>query len=167
MKLPPAHEQEELSLAYISALAARSAVQCTITGKLEYGVDIYMQTLYSTDGLIIPKTPPVSVQVKATKNWQESNGSIVYDMEVDAYQKLYHQSAAARLFLFCLPVCCNDWLNVSVDSMIIRKCCYWYKVTTPSQNRSKQRIRIPITQLITVDTLPDIIEGARLEMLLC
>ncbi len=163
MSLPITHEQESLSLAYISAIASRVAVQCTVTGKIEYGVDVYMQTLTQFPELLVPNNPPVCVQVKATKNWQETNGYIVYDMQVDAYQKLYYSSAHSRLFLLCLPEAYDDWVDVSAERLIVRKCCYWYKVTEPTENKATQRIFIPSDQRVTIENLQEIIDQARLE----
>jgi hypothetical protein len=123
-----------------------------------------MQPLSHISGLIIPKTPAVSIQVKATKNWHEVNGYIIYDMQAEAYHKLFHSTTHARLFLLCLPAAYHDWVAVSAERLIMQKCCYWYKVTLPTENTAQQRIRIPVDQIVTPDNLYEIIEEARLEM---
>lgn len=167
MSLPRSHEQEELSLTYIRTLASRAGVQCSETGKTEYGIDLHLNVVEHRPGIgNFPLTPTISVQVKATQNWEEKNGHIIYDLEAEGYQKLYH-SVNSRLFLFCLPQEYREWVDISPERLIIRKCCYWYRVVEPSTNRRSQRIFIPTNQLVTDQTLRSVLNDARKEALEC
>lgn len=168
MPIPPEHMKERLSMAYVSAVAARAGVACRPTTAPEYGTDLHLVKINYVNGKFVDTGWILNCQVKSTSNCELQATQIVYDMEVDAFNKLAEWDGAGPciLVLFCLPDGLDNWLSVDEDELILKRCCYWTKITEPpTTNKSKKRIFIPRSQLLTPDTVVTLLEQVRLGQL--
>lgn len=160
MRLPPEHIEEYLNIAYVRAIAAKAGVVFSHSGP-DYGVDGSIRWVKKINGKYHQTSWGFDCQLKATINWQQEPKNVIYDMKVEAYNKLiaWEGDIPCLLILFCLPKEPSDWLQCSEEELILRKCCYWTKITgLPTTNKSSIRIRIPRDQLLTPESIIELIE---------
>lgn len=165
MPIPPDHIKERLSNAYVSAVVARAGA--TFTPKHpEYGTDAYIQSVTQLpSGKYAPTGHLFLCQLKATTTSELEDDYVVYDMEVQAYNKLanWEGTAPCILVLFRLPKNPEEWLTLDEEQLLLKRCCYWLHITgPPSTNESSQRIRIPRTQMFTPEAVTELLEKVKL-----
>jgi hypothetical protein len=159
--MPIQHVQEELNIAYASAVIAKAGYSADITRR-DYGVDLSVRRIQYNDGEFLDMGSIVDFQLKASINWTLEEENVVYDLEATAYNKLVRRYLGATipciLVVLCLPRDCNEWLVLDEECLLLRKCCYWYYIKEPlSPNVSSVRIRIPREQLFTPECVDDLI----------
>jgi hypothetical protein len=84
--IPREHRQEDLSCAYISAVAAKAGYNCGRPGGRDYGVDLEISSIEEIGGIRDPSYY-LHVQAKATQNFTISEHDIKYDLDVKAYRE--------------------------------------------------------------------------------
>jgi len=165
MTIPLDHIKERLSNAYASAVAARAGATFTPKNP-EYGTDAFIQSVTRLpNGKYTGTGHLLLCQLKATTTGELSDDSVIYDMEVDAYNKLaaWEGSTSCILVLFRLPQDPEEWLNLDEEQLLLKNCCYWVHITDPpSTNRQSQRIRIPRTQTFTPEAVTELLEKVKL-----
>jgi hypothetical protein len=63
------------------------------------------------------------------------------------------------LILFILPENRNEWLNISNEELILRKCAYWYLPDEAAEitlNSSSKTIEINLGNLISIENFKSI-----------
>lgn len=161
MPIPTSHLKERLSVTYVRAVIAKAGASYFTIDGTEYGTDAIIQKVivlqngkYSNTGW------QFNCQIKSTTDWIEKADKIIYDMDVDAYNKLVcWEGTPCILILFRLPQDYQEWLNLDEDCLHIKNCCYWrHIIGTPSENLEKIRIEIPRNQLFTPELVEDLLE---------
>ncbi|MBN8637660.1 MAG: DUF4365 domain-containing protein, partial [Anaerolineae bacterium] len=104
-------------------------------------------------------------QLKATTTCEIQSDTIVYDMEVEAYNKMVSWDGGHFiLVLFVMPEDETEWLKLDEDGFLLKKCCYWIQIEgSLSENRRSQRVFIPRTQLFTPATVRALLEEVKRE----
>ena len=163
MLLPRSHMQERLCEAYVSAVVARAGLKIVGLFQREYGVDAYIQGFKQLlNGETTESGPILECQLKSTTTSTMRNGKIIYDMEVNAYNKLVSVDGRI-LLLYCMPDNINHWLEVNEEKLVLKTCCYWdYIAGDWSNNRSKKRIFVPNNQLFTPESAIELMRKLRL-----
>ncbi|MBI5425651.1 MAG: DUF4365 domain-containing protein [Opitutae bacterium] len=155
------HTEELLSRAYLTAVAAKAGLNANIRGgDLDYGTDGNFKKVVVVENKRIETGFGIEYQAKATKNWRTTQNAdeIVYDMPVDAYNRLITRSALGGipiyLILLCLPDSAHDWVELSHEEMILRHCCYWQRISgAPTENDNTTAVHIPKSQRFDPYTL--------------
>jgi hypothetical protein len=159
------HIKEDLSLAYINAVAAKAGVIVTTYAPRDYKVDGSFRRVQIIGKKREPTGYAVEFQVKATVNWMEEESEsptgsdvIKYDLDAAAYNFLIRRKSAGGspciFILFCLPSAEKEWLQCSEDGLLLRKCCYWaYLDGRECNNASQKRISIPRFQQFNPETI--------------
>lgn len=146
--------QENISKAYLNALAANSGVIVSDRGDQDFdGIDL---TLSISDD----KKRTVEVQLKSTTIMIEKNGLLKYDIKVKNHNNLCADNVLpTMLLLLILPEDRNEWVKYSVDELTLKNSLYWkdYSTEKQSSNNNKKRISIPNDQIVTESNLSDII----------
>lgn len=152
------HIQEDLSKAYIQAVAARAGVNLSLGAQShDYGVDgtfhqVHVVPLSGGGTRRFASGFSLDFQCKASSEWAEEADHIVYDLEVKTYNDLVYRSSLANaapmiLVLMCLPKDERLWLSLTEDELLLRRCCYWHRLSgIESGNASTKRIRVPRPQ---------------------
>lgn len=158
--------EESLSVSYVSSIVAKSGASLDLTSR-DYGVDVSVRRVVRFDGKMMDMGVSFDCQLKATINWLEEDATIVYDLEVDTYNKIIyrHQNSTTPclLILLCLPGDEAEWLQISEEELKLRKCCYYYYINgEPTNNRRTVRIRIPKANIFSPDAVNQLIERVRL-----
>lgn len=163
------HQMESLSRAYIQAIAGRCGMMCS-RSEFDYGIDVKVldvsvrmdqsgdQTIprYIESGFVL------GFQAKSTTNVMIEDATVAYDLDVKAYNDLRDQDAGEPRFLvlLVLPDDDRDWLSISEEQLILRRCAYWcsLKGQPATSNTATIRIRIPRINLFDVNALRTLME---------
>lgn len=158
--------EEELSLAYASVVIAKAGGVVVGEIRRDYGVDISVRRIKSRNGKPTDVGAVFDCQLKASINWSLESSNVVYDLEAEAYNKLAwrrsESSTPCILVVLCLPRDESEWVNLSEEELLLRKCCYWtYIDGAPVANKRSVRIRIARNQLFTPEEVGSLV--ARIE----
>lgn len=164
MPIPITHLEERLSLVYVNAVVAKAGAQLLEPKGHEYGIDGHVQGIRKLpNGSYHPVGYMFMAQIKATINSIMRDDCIVYDMDVEAYNKLcdWEGSSECILVVCCLPKDETDWLSVDENQLVLKRCCYWsYRPTKETSNTSKKRITIPRSQVFDVAAVQKLLSEA-------
>lgn len=112
--------EESLSISYVSSVVAKSGASFDIVSR-DYGVDVCVRRVARFNGELMDMGVSFDCQLKATKNWVAEEEAIVYDLEVDTYNKIVyrHQNSSipCLLVLLCLPKDEAEWLYISEEEI--------------------------------------------------
>lgn len=147
----PNIQQEEMSLAYIHAVAARAGYD--YTGRVGRDTASVDGEISSDEGLF----PAFKYQAKSTSRPLVDGDEIVYDLNVKNYNDLCVESRESRLLiLVSIPTDIADWTSVDEEALCIRCAGYWHSLRgeQPSTRSDSQRIRFPESQRFGPDQLP-------------
>lgn len=157
------HTQESLTKAFVYAVAAKAKVGISDNIDHDYGIDGEFRPVIKVGKKRFESGFILAYQLKSTVNWKlhVASDSIIYDVEADTYNSLASRDPAAVgcvLILLCLPKSEAKWVTVTHDNLLLRNCCYWYKIPPKkTKNKKKQRILIPRANLLTPSSLKDIL----------
>jgi hypothetical protein len=156
--------EERLSISYVSAVVARAGFAFDLIQQ-DYGVDLGIRRIDRFRGNLVDMGVAVDCQLKATINWHENAESILYDMEVESYNKLIHRSRNSAspciLVLYCLPKNEVQWLAIDDQQLSLRKCCYWIFLNGPvSENKESCRVSIPKANWFCPEGVTKLVERA-------
>jgi hypothetical protein len=168
------HIQEDLSRAYIQAVSARAGVNLSIGSHAhDYGVDgtfhqvairVYLDKAGERRARRLNSGFNLEFQCKASTDWLEEPDAIVYDLAAKTYNDLVQRAATRNatplvLILMCLPPTEAEWFLLTEEHLLLRKCCYWHRLTgSETGNENQRRIRIPKAQLLDPTTVVDLLE---------
>ena len=145
--------EEALSRAYVAAVAAGAGY---VTAQMDFdrdGVDVQIRA----GGLM---RPSLDIQLKATINLGAAvSGSFRYPLKRRNYDLLREQTMIPRvLVLLALPTAKSDWMSVTPEQLVIRRCAYWVSLrgAPPSTNEATQTIYVPRNQMLSVAALTDV-----------
>ncbi|WP_157174386.1 DUF4365 domain-containing protein [Thiocystis violascens] len=155
--LPIQSIEELISVSYVSAIIARSGFAPNAISS-DFGIDLEVRHIANHGNKRIDLGTILELQLKASVNWQLEGDCVVYDMDVDAYNRLVfrreNSSRPCALVLCCLPKDETAWMHVCEDELKIKKCCYYFFINgVESSNASRKRLRIPRNQLLTPESL--------------
>lgn len=154
--------EEALSISYVSAVVSQAGETFELIQR-DYGVDLTIRKIDSFNGQLIDMGAILDFQLKSTINWESDDTTIIYDMEVGAYNKLVHRgkfgSYPCLLVILCLPRNRDNWISLNEECLELRKCCYWFELSgEPTKNSQSIRIRIPRANTFTPDSLLHILD---------
>jgi hypothetical protein len=163
MPTPVQHSQENLSQAYVQAVASGSGVICDWTNEDDYGIDGSFRLLgRKSGGGFFPNGSPLEFQLKASKNCARQNGRVSYDLDADTYNFLLEYKEDGGnicLLVYDMPDNEADWLDCNPSELILRtRCYYWIPSGEISENTSTQRVSFPATNTVMPGTLEGLVE---------
>jgi hypothetical protein len=159
------HTQESLCRAHIYALAGMAGVNHAYDPAHDYGVDGQFDPVAIRGNRRVVSGHPIAFQAKASTNWKLEDGHIVYDLEAKNYDDIVtrHPSEMTMiLVLLCMPKEQENWHCATSDGTVLRNCCYWATLAgEPCENTSTKRIRIPVENLLTPDSLKELLAAEK------
>lgn len=162
---------EELSKSFLETIA-NSQGYFNSTSR-DFGTDLTIRkaNLCPTRKRYLTGGKAIDIQIKAVSQKyvrylnENTKSFIKYDLETKNYNDLIDRAnengAIIPLILavFVIPDDKNDWISLSHEELIIRKCAFWYKVapnTLYSINKQKIAIEIPKVNRIGLDFYSEI-----------
>lgn len=161
MPITTQHTQESLCLSHIYALAGVAGVNYAIKKVYDYGVDGQFNAVKERAGRLVDSGVPLDFQAKATIDWAQRDGYIVYDLEAKTYNDIVSREPSETtmiLILLCLPRDQGNWHLVETEATTMRHCCYFHLLSgEPTENARTARIFIPGDNLLTPSTLNNLL----------
>jgi len=122
--------------------------------KTDYGTDFRLVELRKVLGKLDDGLCRFRIQLKTTTKWEVDKDYIIYDLDVDAYNKMI-QSNIDGIEKLVIVVMLLDgkideqWLSIDNSRIIFFNSMFWYQSdsTTFSKNDHRQRIKIPFHQV--------------------
>ena len=153
--------EAELSYAYLHAVATRCGFSCSYTHRHldDVGVDAQIHEdgrLLADDSVHSSFT--LHVQLKATRqNLPETETHFSFSLPVRQYNRLREtRLASARILaVLRLPANSAEWLTITGDQLIARRCVHWVSLrgAAATENDTATTVYIPKSQLLSVDGL--------------
>jgi hypothetical protein len=164
---------EELSIAYVSAVAAHAGIKVEGVARKDHGTDMTFKRLRKRriDGHFSDvRGVHVPCQVKSARSpeWRESKNKnvLAYDLRAKNYNDLV-DSTHGFLILMCLPASVEQWVEQNQECLRLYKCCYYW-VPGPddevTENKHTKTIHIPREQLFTAEILANIVDEAQVRI---
>lgn len=153
----------ELSYAYLHAVAAKCGMSCSCGNRHDDGVGvdatIRVKENFGTD--VVLNSFTIDVQLKSTTQELTLNeGRYSYPLPIKNYNELRDTSCSPLKFLvvMLLPADPEQWLAVSDQQLIARRCAYWLGLhgAGASTNATNQTVYIPEANVLTPDSLRQI-----------
>ena len=157
--LSDADREEALSRAYVRAVAGFAGYTISEEDFDRDGIDL---RIHAGGDL----GPSIGLQLKATVNLGniQSDGCYRYDLPVKNYDRLIKPFQVPRyLVVLALPIDEANWLSVSADELVMRRCAYWASLSgeSESSNQASVRVRIPADNRFDPDALRQLLEQSR------
>lgn len=155
--------QSELSYAYLHAVAAKAKMSCKVGNRHDdnNGVDAQVSAIgpFPNGGYL--KDFIINIQLKSTRVIPtETENHFSYPLDLKGYNDLRETNLGQARFLVVLYLSedSEDWLNISEDQLILKKCAYWVSLRNApaSSNSTNQTVYIPKSNLLTPQALIDI-----------
>ena len=156
-------QMEQLSLAYIRAVAANSGYQVV---RPEPDVD-------SVDGVLMAafgKRPRIEFQAKATTQDIFRGDELRFPLPVKNYNELRADTRVPRILLvFLMPEEESHWLLQTNDELCLRRCAYWLSLESlpGTPNTDTVTVRVPVRNVFDSNKLVDLMQQAERGETLC
>lgn len=141
--VPMSRRKERLSIAYISAVAAKAGFDLLET---RIDVDSVDGILKGAEGL----RPQIDFQAKATSRDILRSDHLSYPLSKKNYDDLRAETVVPRLLVvFLMPSDDTQWLSLTEDELVLRNCAYWMSLRgRPSvDNESSVTVHLPRSQV--------------------
>ena len=158
------HIEEDLSKAFVMAIGAKAGYSVDLDRPHDYTVDGTFHEVVIIENQRKESGYSIDFQLKACKNCIIEKDFIKYDFDASTYNYFITRANSRNsipfiLILLVLPENAEEWLNITEESLILKKACYWYKIdkqepNTP--NKNSKRICIPKNQLLTPNSLKEL-----------
>lgn len=158
--LSPNDIKEELSLAYVRAIASRAGFSIEEIRKDRDSVDLKVcaRGLLAEDAVLT--SPELAIQLKATVLEPLPSDEFSFVLSRKNYDDLSAPSLVPRiLVVFVLPEDERQWLSLTEESLILRRCAYWLSLrgAAPTSNETSQTVRLSRGRTFDLDTLRDLL----------
>lgn len=148
--------KEELSYAYVHAIASRAGFGCERVRIDRDSVDVTVcarRKLADDSTLLSPK---LDMQLKATSVPKEQRSHFTFSVPLRAYEDLRGNTLVPRiLVLLVLPRKKNEWLAHGKESLVAKRCAYWQslKGLPASANTVGVTVRVPKRNVLSPRSL--------------
>lgn len=150
--------EEALSRAYVAAVAAGAGYVTALMDFDRDGVDVQIRA----GGAM---RPSLDIQLKATVNLgQPTGGEFRFPLKRRNYDLLRAETMIPRILVVLdLPKNEVDWLHVTPDQLIMRRCAYWANLVGLRETENKESVTISIqnNNRFDVDALRALMERTR------
>lgn len=158
------HVEEDLSRAYVQAIAAKARVNLALRERShDYGIDGTFHQVSYRDGHRKESGFSLDFQLKASIRAAVNGQHVAYDLDAKTFNFLVERAARkntcpAILILLVLPQDPVDWLALSEEQLVLKRCCYWTTIPRAvTSNASSKRIIIPRSRQLTPEKLTSLI----------
>lgn len=152
-------KEEAISIAYVQAIAAGAGY---VIAKMDFdrdGVDVQIRA----GGEM---RPCLDVQLKSTINLGDPvDDQFRYPLKRRNYDLLRAPSMVPRvLVVLALPTQPKDWITVSSEQLVMRRCAYWTALGSlpDTDNKESVTISIPNKNLFDVECLKGLMNRSRM-----
>lgn len=161
--MTPNLQMEQLSLAYIRAVAASVGYQVT---RPEPDVD-------SVDGVLMAsfgRRPRIEFQAKATTQDILQGDELRFPLPIKNYNDLRADTRTPRvLIVLLMPGQQSDWMEQTSSELCLRRCAYWLSLENwqSTSNSGTFTVPIPVINVFESHKLVDLMQKAERGEPLC
>ena len=150
--------EERLSVAYVLAIAGRAGYTTSERDLDRDGIDLSVQAAGAM-------RPALDLQLKATISLgAPSNGVLQFRLPARNHNLLCIPTQTPRLLVVLdLPRSEDQWVTVTRDELILRRCAYWANLTGRDETDNVESVTVPIPEqnLFDVSALHALMEQSR------
>ena len=149
-------QKQQLSVAYVHAVAARAGYACQVKVPDEESVAVMISASGKVHEMSIIRSPRLEVQLKTTASPQLKPDYLTYPLKLKNYQDLREETLVPKLLVvLMLPKSPAEWLEATEECMILRQCAYWASLLERPGigNSTRVSVRLPRVQQFSVDQL--------------
>ena len=154
-------QKQQLSVAYVHAVAARAGYACQIINVDDDSVDVQLAAKGRIHDKAVLRSPKIDVQLKATAQRVLGDEHLAFSLKLKNYNDLREESLVPRLLVvLLLPEDDGRWLEQTEDQMISRHCAYWRSLLgqPETDNATSVAVHLPREQRFTVASLRALME---------
>lgn len=155
--------KEDISISYISALCAYSGIAYEI---IRHDDD-------STDGMLMKRIcldtghqfdAQLRIQLKCTSSvsqYTDDGKEIIYKLKVKNYNDLCTKATTPIILgLLVLPEDEKQWMNWSMDELLIKGCMYWAEFSNEAESSNVGTVSVKLNKhnVVNADTLLEMLE---------
>lgn len=156
--LTSSDREEALSRAYVAAVAASAGYATACMNFDRDGVDIEIRAGGSM-------RPSLDIQLKATINLgAATDGAFRYPLKRRNYDLLREQTIIPRILVVLgLPRTEAEWLTVTTEQLVLRKCAFWASPAGFPESKNKDTVTISVESdhRFDVEALRGLMDRAR------
>ena len=149
--------KERMSLAYVTAVAARVGCELSEVKVDRSGIDATIRAIKGTP-------VKIDIQMKATSSLNLDRETLKFDLDVAGYDHLRSTviQAPQLLIVLLLPEDGENWLIADEETLAFKKCAYWHNLhgMPETENASTIRVSLPREQMFHPDALRDLMQRA-------
>ncbi|MGH9822397.1 MAG: DUF4365 domain-containing protein [Blastocatellia bacterium] len=148
--------KEELSYAYIHAVASRAGLAFDYRRKDRDSVDIVISAHRQEAAKGEYLSASLELQVKATTVTNHGEASFPFELPIKNYDDLRVKTMCPRLLVvYVMPGDESNWVTADRDSLCMRHCAYWHNLEgeAPVENAKSRTVRIPSKNVFTPESL--------------
>lgn len=164
MAITVQHQKESLGQAYVRAIVAKAGYNISVS-EHDYGVDGLIKDVVNRGERYFETGFGINFQLKSSVNVTFEDDFLVYDLESKNYNDLVYETEMLPniLILFAMPREESQWLTFNRDQLSIRNCAWWCSFAGLEQTKNdvKKRVRIPIDQVFSPDSLVDLMNKVK------
>lgn len=137
--------KEELSFSYLNAICAYSGISMQIQRRDDDGLDVMVKkTITRLDGHRY--NAQLGIQLKSTSiQLPETKLDIKYKLKIKNYNDLTMKSSNQTILaLLILPKLETEWINWSINELMIRKCMYWICLREYEESSNSETVTLSI-----------------------
>lgn len=148
-------QKEWFSRAFLVAVSAAAG----------YSLDWKLDDVNGVDVTVADGGITVDWQMKATASPDFSQDHLRFDLDRGTYKQLVEddRSSEAYLGVVVIPDDPSLWVKQSAEDLTLLKCGYWARLTglEPTDNTSSVRIKLPLSNMLSVHSMTEIMTQAR------
>jgi hypothetical protein len=158
-------QKQQLSIAYLHALASAAGFACQATAVDNDSVD---RTLVARGWLhdkAVLRSPKIDVQLKSVtrEHLRDHETALTFRLNRKNYDELRHRAQVPRLLVvLILPRQPDQWIDQNHERMISRYAAYYVSLAgmADAPQRGKVPVELPRSNLLSVDALRRLMEQA-------
>ena len=154
-------QKQQLSVAYVHAVAARAGYACQVITIDDDSIDVQLAARGRVHEKSVLRSPKIDVQLKATAQPILAEDHLAFPLPLKNYNDLREEVLVPRLLVVLyLPEDDTMWLEQSEDKMISRHCAYWRSLLGQPEttNQTSVTVHLPREQCLTVSSLRELME---------
>ena len=160
--MTPQQQREEISKAYLAAVAARCAFKVANWSQDDDCLDATIAAAGTLHGGILA-SPKLDVQLKCSNDQRHDQGDrIACSLKRAHYDALrVLRCTPIILVLVMLPEREEDWVTCSPESLILRRCGYWHSLRGLPElapEVDSTTIKIPAEKRFSPETLVELMQ---------
>jgi hypothetical protein len=160
-------QKQQLSVAYVHAVAARAGYACQVQVVDEDSVDVLIAATGYVHERAVLRSPRLEVQLKATSTLRLHANHLSFPLKAKNYRDLRERTLIPRILLvYVLPEDPGEWIEMSEECMISRRCAYWLSLLGMPERSNSNRVsvRLPRSQRFDVEQLQGLMERVSREV---